>query len=173
MISYPLCVSNISIRWWTRIVLISLFIGVFFPFGQLLKMLPNMEFLERIQVYSFWEEYAGRLGVFSNITVVKSLFIGLTCLYFHHQLQSHYAFKTFLDIYLFSLCWLVIFNDFGIVAARIATFFSIGEVLLCTSLYTLFSKRSKYVCAFLLWVFALLMLSLHVYTDKLFEYKMI
>jgi hypothetical protein len=171
--SYFLCRLDISAHNWLKIIVSSLFIGVFFPLGQFIKRLPTIELLERIQTYSNWDGYSSSLGVFSNITVLKSIFISLCCLYNYERLKSNYAFKVLLDIYLLSLCWLILFNDFSIIAARIATFFSIGEVILCASFYTLFDKKNKYIYAFILYGFALLMLSLHVFTNKLFEYKMI
>ncbi|KAA6338607.1 hypothetical protein EZS27_013412 [termite gut metagenome] len=173
LFSYVICRLDISIKNWTKIIIISFIIGLIFPFGHLVKLIPEIELLGRIQNYNDWNEYSGSLGVFSNVTVLKELIIVIFCLYYYKRLKVCYAFKILLDIYIFSLCWLVVFNDFGIVAGRIATIFSIGEVILCASFYLLFNNRSKFIYINIIYLFAFLTLSLHFYADKIFNYKMI
>lgn len=145
MFSYLLCRWNLKIKTWKYLLCISLIIGIFMPLGKFLKALPYMDGLERIQNYSEWEGYNQTLGVFSNPTVLKQLIISILCFIFYDKLNKKvYAFDTIFSIYLFSLCWLIIWNDFGIIAARIATFFSIGEVLLVASFYHIFSSKRTY-----------------------------
>ncbi len=144
-ISYFLSYCNFKIRTLKILVITSLLIGLCMPLGQFLKALPYMEGLERLQNYSGWEDYNGSLGILSNPTVLKQLIIVAVCLKYYHYLQERvYAFSIILVIYVFSVCWLMVWNDFGIVAARIATFFSIGEVLLVASFYHLFSSKLIY-----------------------------
>lgn len=145
LFSYFLCHLNWGIKSLSYFIFISLVIGIFMPLGRFLKSLPYMEGLERIQNYSDWEGFNQTLGVFSNPTVLKQLIITAVCLKFYDRLhQTVYAFHVLLVIYVFALCWLVVWNDFGIVAARIATFFSIGEVLLVASFYHIFSSKKMY-----------------------------
>lgn len=145
LFAYLLCHLNLGVKNLSYSIIISLIIGIFLPLGQFLKSLPYMEGLERIQNYSGWEGFNQTLGVFSNPTVLKQLIITAVCLKFYDRLnQTVYAFRVLLIIYVFSLCWLVVWNDFGIVAARISTFFSIGEVLLVASLYNIFSSKKMY-----------------------------
>lgn len=147
VISYFLSYCNFKMKTLKFFVIVSLLIGMCMPLGRFLKSLPYMEGLERIQNYSGWEEYNGTLGIFSNPTVLKQLIIVAVCLKYYRYLQERvYAFSTILILYVFSVCWLIVWNDFGIVAARIATFFSIGEVLLVASFYHLFSSKITYAC---------------------------
>ena len=145
LISYFLCNLKIGVKTLRYLILISLVIGVCMPLGQFLKSLPYMEGLDRIQNYSGSDGFNQTLGVFSNPTVLKQLIVSAVCLKYYDRLDKKvYAFRILVTIYVFSLCWLVIWNDFGIVAARIATFFSIGEVLLIASFYQLLSSKKTY-----------------------------
>lgn len=147
VISYFLSYCNFKPNTLKFFVIVSLLIGMCMPLGSFLKAMPYMEGLERIQNYSGWEEYNGAMGIFSNPTVLKQLIIVAVSLKYYHYLQERvYAFSTILVLYVFSVCWLIVWNDFGIVAARIATFFSIGEVLLVASFYHLFSSKITYAC---------------------------
>ena len=173
IVVYILVRIDFSKKTWILLLVISFAIGCISPLGQLLKMLPYMEGLERMQNYSDWEGYNKTLGVFSNPTVIKELVISSICLYYYDTLDRKvYAFKELLIIYLFSLCWLVVWNDFGIIAARIATFFSIGEVILLASLFNLFDYRSKYLYVLIVGASAFLILYLNILTHRFFEYHL-
>lgn len=170
--TYLLVKINLSRKVWIYLIVFSLAIGLTVPLGQFLKMLPYVEGLERIQNYSQWEGFNQTLGVFSNPTIIKQLVISLFCLFYFDKLnKTVYGFKEFLNIYLFSLCWLIVWNDFGIIAARIATYFSISEVLLLASLFNLFQYRSKFVYAVIACTFAFLIMFLNIYTGRFFEYQ--
>lgn len=177
LLSYVLYKIDFSPRVWRWFVVGSLVVAIVMPFGQFLKMLPAIGMLERVQNYSQWEGFEGftqQLGVFSNPTVLKGLIISFLCLKYYDRLeQSVRGFKVLLNIYLFSVCWLMVWNDFGIVAARIAAFFSIGEVLLVASLFHLFSYHSKYVYVLIICIVAFLMISLNIFTGRFFEYKLV
>jgi len=165
---------DISRRTWICLVAGSLGVGMITPLGQYLKMLPYIDGLERIQNYSQWEGYNQTLGVFSNPTIIKQLVISCFCLFYFEKLDKRvYGFKVCLHIYLFSLCWLSVWNDFGIIAARIATFFSISEVLLLASLFTLFEHKSKYIYVGIVCIIAFLIMSLNIYTGRFFEYQLL
>lgn len=166
IISYFLSLFNFKIKTLKYFVSIALLIGIFIPLGQFLKALPYMEGLDRIQNYSEWEAYNGNLGVFSNPTVLKQLIIVVISLKFYDRLKDKvYAFNIILTIYTFSVCWLIVWNDFGIVAARIATFFSIGEVLLVASFYHLFSSKKTYT--FIIGIGSLIFLTLNLVKNSL------
>ena len=168
-----LCKLNISIRKWILIIVISFLIGLIFPLGQLIKLLPAMDLLERIQNYNSWEQYNGSLGIFTNPTVLKELFIIVLSVTCFRPLLSDRKFKIFFDLYAFSLCWLVLFSDYGIISARIATVFSIGEVVICSFFYKMIAPRSRWIYTSCLILFAFLMLFMNMYTDRLFEYNTI
>lgn len=169
--AYALCSLNFSLRIWKCLILVSIIIGLFYPLGQLIKMIPAIDFLERIQNYNEWDEYNSSLGVFTNPTVLKTLFITLLSMGYFNKLQNIHGFKVFFDLYAFSLCWLMCFSDYGIFCARIATVFSIVEVIICSYFYSIVTPRSRWVVSVLLILFAFIMLSLNIYTGRTFDYK--
>lgn len=170
--AYVLCSLKFSLRVWKVLIFVSIIIGLFCPLGQFIKMIPAMDLLERVQEYNEWEEYNGSLGVFTNPTVLKTLFITLLSMRFFNQLQRFHGFKVFFDLYAFSLCWLVCFSDYGIFCARIATVFSIVEVIICSYFYVLVPLRSRLSVSVLLILFAFAILSLNIYTGRTFDYKL-
>lgn len=173
LLTYILCSMNLSLKIWKSLIAASIFIGVFCPLGQFIKMIPAMDILERIQNYNTWEEYNGSLGVFSNPTVLKELFITLLCILYFKKLLCFPGFKIFFDIYALSLCWLVCFSDYGIFCARIATVFSIIEVIICSYFYALVPSRSRWTASVMLILFAFLVMSLNIYTGRFFYYKLV
>lgn len=168
---YVLCSLKISLKVWKLLIFISIVIGLFCPLGQFIKMIPTMEMLERIQNYNEWEAYNQSLGIFTNLTVLKTLFIMFLCMRFFNKLQSLHGFKVCFDLYAFSLCWLICFSDYGIFCARIATLFSTVEVIICSYFYVLVPAHSRWVVSFLLILFAFAVLSLTIYTGRVFDYK--
>lgn len=129
LLAYSLGKLNISSRVIIITLIVSFITAIAFPLGAFFKTLPNYTFLERVQYYNE-SEYGGANGLFNNVVIIKELMIVLVCLFYRNLLGKIPYFKVSFNLYLFSLIWLILWNDFSIVAARIATFFSITEVLL-------------------------------------------
>lgn len=142
-------------------------IGLLYPFGHIFKQIPTIDFLQRIQYYNE-SKYGEAAGVLNNPIIIKGILIIVFCLYFHDSLikLNKYYLLCF-NLYFFSVIWYLLWNDFEIFAARIATFFSITEVLLLSYIPLLMkSAKNKLLSAFLLVMFATLILFLNLYTGK-------
>jgi hypothetical protein len=166
-------VLNIKIRTWYVIIFISFVMGTIFPLGRLVKALPEMEYLSRIQVYVDWDEHSMALGILRNVTTIKQLIVSILMLYFAPSLSKKIKyFHVMLSAYIFSSCWLMLWNDFAILAARVATFLSVGEPIFISSLLYLFPKYFRPAVTIVLICIALLILYLNIKKD-LGEYKLI
>lgn len=174
LVMYPIIKLNFKPRAWLFILAVCLYIGLAMPLGSLLRQLPEVALLERVQVYSSDERYSGDLGIFNNPTLLKQLMISIIGLSFFKTLSKRcYGYNVFLTSYLIATCWLILWNDFAILSARIATFFSITEVLLLAMFTCLFEKKSRPI--YLLWVILLTfaMLLLNTTKEDLPSYQMI
>jgi hypothetical protein len=166
-------ILNIRIRTWYTIIFIVLIIGIVFPFGRIVKALQEIEYLSRIQIYVKWDEHARALGIFRNPTTMKQLIVSILMLYFFPFFNKRVRFfHVMLLAYLSSTCWLILWNDFSILAARVATFLSVGEPIFVASLLYLFPKYFRPFIAFLLICLAVLILYLNV-GRNLGQYKLI
>ena len=71
------------------------------------------------------------LGIFSNPTSVKYLLISLFSIVFYKKLiNSSTYFRPIFNFYFMGTCWIIFFNDFGILASRVASILTVGEVIL-------------------------------------------
>lgn len=86
----------------------------------------------------------GTIGIFSNITTVKHLIIISTCIFFYKQLIIKYGelFRFLFTIYCFGLMWLILFNSYSILAARVATFFTMVEVFIVPMLLIFLTNKN-------------------------------
>jgi hypothetical protein len=153
---------NIKIHTWYIIIFVSLVIGIMSPLGHIIKALPTIEYLSRIQVYTKWDEFATSLGILRNITTVKQFIISFLALHFSSLLDKKIKyFHALLTAYLVSTCWLILWNDFAILAARVATFLSVGEPIFIAALLYLMPKYLRPVASIVLTGIALLILYLN------------
>lgn len=135
---------KITRKGWIYILIGCFCIGMVYPFGAILKALPGVDFLARVQTYSEWGEYAESLGILTNMATLKQLFMSVVLLYFYNQIKPEIKFFDILmAMYFASTCWLMVWNDFAIVGARMATFLSIGEPILMSGLLYTVTPRSR------------------------------
>ncbi len=128
-------------RVWIWIVAVCLAVAFVAPLGHLLTLLPGGGVMQRLLNYTWMVGSEESVGVLANPTILKQLF--------------------FVPL-IVSLCWLLIWNDFPIVAGRIATFFSVTEVLVVPSFLYLFTPASRPVAALGIVAFAFTVLYLNV-----------
>lgn len=149
------------------IIIASLIIGIIYPLGGLFKQLPAISFLERIQYYNH-SKYGGGSGVLTNIVILKGLLLSTFCFYYYQLLaERNKYFEISFKLYAFSLVWYLLWNDFEIFAARIATFYSITEVLLLSFIPLIMkTKESRYLCSILLCLVASAIFCLNYFTGK-------
>ena len=71
------------------------------------------------------------LGIFTNPATVKYIIISIFAILYYDELNkiSKY-FKPAFILYIFGTAWIIVFNDFSIFAARIASILTIGELIL-------------------------------------------
>jgi hypothetical protein len=158
---YPLAHSRMGRRTMVVLLGVSLAVGLAYPLGALFRQIPVVDLLSRAQSYAD-SGHDESLGVFTNPTVMKQLLICTTGLLFYNRLNDKvWGFRAFLMSYLISTCWLIVWNDFAIMAGRLATFLSVTEGILLASYICLFERRSRPIYVVLVIIFAWTMLATH------------
>jgi hypothetical protein len=140
---------------------ICLIIGIFFPLGVMItSLLPLNKYTNRILAY-LNSSYNYKTGILTNPTLLKQLSLCLILLLFYDTVKDkikHY--DLLLKMYIAGTCWYMLFQDFAIFAARLATFLTIGEPILVASLLYLAHSYSRPVLYFILVGCALIYLML-------------
>ena len=155
---------------WVRIICLSLLVGVFMPLGQLLSNIPVGGIGARIATYT-WMIGSNDSGIF-NITFLKQFVFCVFSLLYWEKLDSKAPhFKIFFVCMAISLCWLSLWNDFHIISNRIATFFSITEVLLIPSFIYLVKRRSIPIVIGIIVFYAFLTLWLNINVGNIILYQ--
>ena len=127
----------------------------------LLNALPKIGILARLSNYS-WMIGSSKLGILTNPTVLKQLFFVGISLFFYRQLdQKVPMFRVLLTPYILSVCWLMVWNDFAIMAGRMATFLSVTEVLDLPQSLLLVKRSSQPIVASVLISLAFMILYLN------------
>jgi len=100
------------------------------------------------------------LGALNPITV-KQLMICTFAIYYKDVLYARLKyFKPLLIMYILSTSWLLAFQDFSLLAARIATFLSVGDPVIIPSLAILFREKKLVLVCIILLAWAMLYLNL-------------
>lgn len=168
LIVYPFYKVDWSPKTWLKIVIGCLVCSYVFSAGKLLMSLPTVGVWTRISNYS-WMIGTSKLGVLTNPTVLKQLFFVAVSLLFYRQLSEKVRmFRVLLTPYILSVCWLMLWNDFAIVAGRMATFLSITEVLIIPLPILLFKKNIRPVvgCGLVMLAFAILYMNGNYYLSE-------
>jgi hypothetical protein len=154
------------------ILAVSLLIGLIGVSPWLIQYLPDIGVMsQKIQTFYESEKYGSALGIF-DITNIKLLFFSALLIYFKDILQNRSPYyKVMLYLYLLGTVWRVAFSDFSIFAARIATFFTIVEVILLPFLVTAIRRRIFAYCLLLAYAFSTLYLNLYVVKGGEYLYK--
>lgn len=159
LLAWVLKQFNFSRKLWCYLLLVCFAIGMVYPLGSILKSLPEVAMLERVQTYSQWDEYAESIGVLTNLATLKQLFVSVLMLVFYDLFKANIKyFDSLALMYFASTCWLMVWNDFAIVGARLATFLSVGEPIIMGSLMVLVTPNSRKIVLILLVLMAALFL---------------
>lgn len=136
---------KISVKTIRLVILISFIIGFVYPLGNLIKLFA-IGIDERLNYYIAYGSsgFASSLGIINNVNVWKTLFWNLWFIYYYNYYNSiNRYFKGLYYAYFCGLCWMVLFNDFSIISARMSNILLCVEpVLLSMSLYS-FKNTSK------------------------------
>ena len=154
-----------------KVVFISLLIGFFYPLGQLVKTFVGID--DRLSAYIAYGDsgYAASLGIFSNLATVKTLVILALILYFQKHFERYKYFQTLLYAYVLGTCWLLLFNDFAIIGARMSNILLSVEPILISYLLFIFSKRSRWLVLTAIVCIVFVMLRLNIAPDKVTPYQ--
>jgi hypothetical protein len=135
-------------RFLTVVLGAALVIGILYPFGALIRLMPAFDLLYKVQGYAN-SEHGEAIGL-ANPVLIKQVLISVGCLFLFEQLCERFRyFRVLFLSYLVSTCWLLVFNDFGIIAGRIATFFSVTEVVLIPMLLFNFLQEDRWAASFM------------------------
>lgn len=142
LLVYPIYKMDIKRTNMFRCILICAIIGTFIPFGKLLSSLSFISNISRVAGYA--QDINQALGVWSNPTTLKQLFFSIIGLFFYKKIKFYMPnYRIIITPYVMSVCWLMLWNDFPIIAGRLATYFSITEIILISSFIYIFKAMSK------------------------------
>lgn len=174
LLLYVIYGLNWSNKTWIKILTVCFIIGIIFPFGKLLNSLPGGGVFDRILVYSWMVEQKSSAGILTNPTIVKQLFFCIIGLKYWDVLQEKMPYFKMLFIpVLLSACWLMVWNDFAIIAGRMGTFFSITEVMVVPMLMYLVTQKTRIIIGLFIILYSLLTLSLNVMVENIQPYQFI
>ena len=152
-------------------VMISLFIGIFTPLGAVLKTVLGID--ERLDSYIAYgnEGYAQTLGIWTNLNTVKCLIVFMGLYYFYDCLAAKFKyFEVLFKCYIVGLCWLICFNDFAIIGARMSNILLSAEPVLLTYPFYLFKKKSRVVYSGVIIALAVIIFNTNIGPDKIIPY---
>ncbi|WP_455962980.1 EpsG family protein [Bacteroides bouchesdurhonensis] len=158
------------------LLVICILIGVFYPFGQIIKSVVGLNGIEmgRLNDYIAYgdEKYGGKLGVFSNINTIKYLLISVILLFYNSKLSVlNKYYYILLCSYITGTCWLLLFNDFSIVGARLSNILTSVEPILISYLCFLFVPNSRWFCCLCIIVLAFVILQFNMGPDRVEPYQ--
>lgn len=157
------------------VLILCLIIGHLFPFGSIIKSLSDIEsYSTRLAAYVMYGDsgYASKLGVFTNINTVKSLILCFFFLIVYNRFSRKFIyFKPMFLSYTIGLCWLICFNDFAIIGARMSNILMCGEPILLALPFSIFKRSSRIVYAFAIIVFSCLIFYYNIGESKVIPYN--
>lgn len=150
-------------------VLFSLIIGIYYPLGNIVKVF-GYALNARLDSYINYgsEGYAASLGVFSNINIIKTLFLFLL-FYIKYDLFKKifpFFYPMFIS-YSIGLCWMLLFNDFSIIGARVSNVLLSVEPIMITYFYVIINRN---VCWFAFCFFSFILMLQNFGEDKTVPY---
>ena len=153
--------SNISNQTYYKLLVFSIILYLLVDSKNIMLMFNDIGILPpAVYNYLTWDRYNYELGLFNPVTVKQ--FLVVLFLLKHRNLLSEKVnyFDAMLYLYITSTAWLILFADFAIFAARLASFLSIVEVILLPSIIYVFKQKRLFY--FAIWIYALMMLYLNI-----------
>ncbi|MCG3767776.1 EpsG family protein [Vibrio cincinnatiensis] len=143
---------------------ISIILGLLGVSSLLLSVLPNLGHVTTKLTGYANSGHAETVSLL-DITNIKNSFILLLSVALRSRIKDKVIyFDTMLLFYFLAVTWRIAFSDFGIFAARVATFFSIVEVLLIPAL--IYAFRQKFIMTIFILLYAFLTLYLNLYIKE-------
>ncbi len=143
------------------LVFMGVFIGALGVSNLLIGSLPGLGFVtEKLVNYSNTSKYADSVSLF-DITNLKNLAFFFILIFLWRKLEIKVKyFDTMMLFLAVATFWRTAFSDFGIFAARIATFFSIVEVILLPCIILGFKQKRVVMTILIFYGFVTLILNL-------------
>ncbi|KQA98433.1 EpsG family protein [Vibrio metoecus] len=144
-------------------LLISVFLSIS---GFLHFLISNINFLgvisTKISSYSTTEKYVNSVGLL-DITNIKNMVIFLLLYSFWDVLSSKYdKFRICFTFFAFGVFWRIAFSEFGVLSARVATIFTITEVILIPMLISIFKQKLTPALITVFYAFLMLYINLFI-----------
>jgi hypothetical protein len=126
-----------------------------------MSVLPNLGYITiKLISYASNEQHVESVSLF-DVTNIKNLAIMGFILLFWTKLENKSPYFNTLVLFMFmATFWRLAFADFGIVAARISTFFGVVEVILVPMFILIF--RQKIVATFFVLIYAFMLFYLNI-----------
>lgn len=126
----------------------------------ILEILTNYNILPYSVSLYIGSEYDYPLGLSNPITIKQIIILSFFTIYYNFYNKLKY-FKIMYNMYFLSTIWIILFSEFAIIAARVASFMSIVEVIILPMLILKFRyKKTIYI---LLVLFAFLVLYINIF----------
>lgn len=144
-------------------ILISVFLSVS---GVLHFLINNINFIgiisTKVSSYSTTEKYVNSVGLF-DITNIKNMVVFSLTYFFWDMLSSKYnKFRICFTFFAFGVFWRIAFSEFGVLSARVATIFTITEVILIPMLVSIFKQKLIPVIITVFYAFLMLYINLFI-----------
>lgn len=125
------------------LVALGFVLGVIFSAGVIQYLITTFLNIPAVTIYLEDPEYFSTLGLL-NIVLVKNLILFCLLIYYRKDIEEKVVhFDVFLLCFAFGVFWLSAFNNFAILAARLATYFSNVEHILLPALFL--TRINKFV----------------------------
>lgn len=175
LIVYPFYWLRLNRMTLTTLIGFCLVIAFVFPFGKLLSLLPSIPLFEKIMIYINDTDHNQTVGVFTNPVVLKLLAVSGVGLFFYEELCAYSRhFRLLFNMLIIGTCWLLVFNDFSIVAARVATLFTVSEVIIIPMFLVILENNffHKLVYWGVLCCYTFVTLFLNLYVENVLPYRL-
>ena len=157
---YPIYKCHWRPRTMLYLIIVCMVIGTIMPLGRMMASLPMTASMSRIAGYA--QDLSSALGIWTNPTTLKQLVFSIAGLLFYKRIERDIPwFRIIIVPYVMSVCWLMVWNDFPIIAGRIAMFYSITEVVLIPCFLYLFTPLSRPIVTSVLVILAFAILYLN------------
>lgn len=157
-----------------KFVLACLIIGTLYPLGAVLKNAVGVS--DRLDEYIAYGDggYASSLGIWTNANTIKCFLIFLMLCLFYSRIERHQVyFRPLIYSYTIGLGWLMCFNDFAIVGARMSNLLLSVEPVLLTYPLVIMKRSTQLIYVGCLIVMAIMIFQFNIAPDKIVPYQFV
>ncbi|MCM1137471.1 MAG: EpsG family protein [Duncaniella sp.] len=153
-------------------VCFSLLLGLVFPLGEVIRNFTGLSY--RLDQYVAYGDsgYGSAIGIFRNLNTLKTLiFFSLFYHYFNILCKINKFFYPLILSYTIGLCWLLCFNDFAIVGARMSNIMLSVEPILLSLPLVFFKGKKFWLYKILLILLSIIIFANNIAPNKISSYK--